>query len=59
MELGALELPAADSSAVGAIGALRLQPLVTTSLPLSRYGEGVELLRRKRAVKVCYLPWEQ
>ena len=39
-------------------GALRLQPLVTTSLPLRRYAEGVELLRRKRAVKVCYLPEE-
>ena len=40
-------------------GALRLQPLVTASLPLRRYAEGVELLRRKRAVKVCYLPWEE
>ena len=40
-------------------GALRLQPLVTVSLPLRRYAEGVELLRRKRAVKVCFLPWEE
>ena len=40
-------------------GALRLQPLVTTSLPLRRYAEGVELLRCKRAVKVCYLPWAE
>ena len=39
-------------------GALRLQPLVTVSLPLQRYAEGVELLRYQRAIKVCYLPWE-
>jgi threonine dehydrogenase-like Zn-dependent dehydrogenase len=40
-------------------GQLDLRPLVTHSLPLSRYREGVELLRSKTAVKVCFLPWDQ
>jgi threonine dehydrogenase-like Zn-dependent dehydrogenase len=35
---------------------LRLAPLITTTLPLSRYAEGVELLRQKKAVKVLFLP---
>jgi threonine dehydrogenase-like Zn-dependent dehydrogenase len=39
-------------------GKLRLEPLVTHQLPLSRYGEGVDLLRRKEAIKVAFLPWE-
>ena len=38
-------------------GALRLAPLVTHRLPLTRYREGVELLRRKRAIKVLFSPW--
>lgn len=33
--------------------------LVTHSLPLSRYRKGIELLRSKTAVKVCFLPWDQ
>jgi len=26
-------------------------------LPLSRYTEGVDLLRKKEAIKVCFDPW--
>jgi threonine dehydrogenase-like Zn-dependent dehydrogenase len=39
-------------------GRLCLEPLITHQLPLSRYAEGVELLRRKEAIKVLFLPWE-
>lgn len=39
-------------------GKLRLEPLVTHQLPLRCYAEGVELLRRKEAIKVAFLPWE-
>ena len=38
-------------------GKLRLEPLITHQLPLSRYAEGVELLRNKEAIKVAFLPW--
>jgi threonine dehydrogenase-like Zn-dependent dehydrogenase len=38
-------------------GKLRLDPLVTDRLPLSRYGEGVERLRSKKAVKILFDPW--
>lgn len=38
-------------------GSLRLAPLVTHTLPLSRYHEGVDLLRRKDAIKVLFQPW--
>lgn len=37
-------------------GKLRLAPLITQTLPLSRYAEGVALLRTKQAVKVLFLP---
>ena len=37
-------------------GRLRLAPLVTHTLPLTRYAEGVELLRRKEAIKVLFTP---
>lgn len=37
-------------------GALRLAPLVTHTLPLSLYREGVELLRSKEAIKVLFKP---
>jgi threonine dehydrogenase-like Zn-dependent dehydrogenase len=37
---------------------VRLSPLVTHTLPLSEYGKGVELLRNREALKVCFLPWE-
>jgi threonine dehydrogenase-like Zn-dependent dehydrogenase len=39
-----------------ASGKLDLAPLATHTLPLSKYKEGIELLRRKEAVKVCYVP---
>lgn len=39
-------------------GKLDLRPLVTETLPLARYTEGIELLREKKALKICYLPWE-
>ena len=37
-------------------GHLRLDPLITTTLPLARYAEGVELLRQQQAIKVCFTP---
>jgi len=39
-------------------GKLDLSSLVTHRLPLTRYAEGVGLLRRKEALKVLFLPWE-
>jgi threonine dehydrogenase-like Zn-dependent dehydrogenase len=38
---------------------LKLAPLVTHILPFSRYDEGIALLRRKEAVKICFLPWAE
>ena len=38
-------------------GRLDLTPLVTHHLPLERYGEGIDLLERQEAIKVCFLPW--
>jgi threonine dehydrogenase-like Zn-dependent dehydrogenase len=40
-------------------GELQLEPLVTHQLPLTRYVEGVELLRNKQAIKVAFLPWAE
>jgi threonine dehydrogenase-like Zn-dependent dehydrogenase len=37
-------------------GKLDLSALVTHTLPLSRYAEGVELLRRREAIKVLFTP---
>ena len=39
-------------------GSLDLSLLVTHILPLSRYGEGIDLLERQEAIKVCFRPWE-
>lgn len=39
-------------------GRLDLRPLVSVELPLERYQEGVALLRRQEALKVCYRPPE-
>jgi len=49
--------PAAEY-AVGLIaaGKLSLAPLVTHYLPLSRYAEGIDLLERQEAIKVCFHP---
>ena len=38
-------------------GRLSLEPLVSVTLPFSQYAHGVDLLRRKKAVKVCFDPW--
>lgn len=38
-------------------GELDLSALITTTLPMSRYLEGVEQLRQKQAVKVLFDPW--
>jgi len=40
-------------------GRLDLAPLTTHVLPLSRYAEGVELLRSQQAIKIRFLPWEE
>ncbi|MBN1582204.1 MAG: zinc-binding dehydrogenase [Anaerolineae bacterium] len=39
-------------------GQLDLAPLVTHTMPLQCYQEGIELLRAKKAIKVCFLPQE-
>ncbi len=38
-------------------GQLRLAPLISATLPFTRYAEGVEQLRRKAAIKVLFDPW--
>ncbi|HUR59599.1 MAG TPA: zinc-binding dehydrogenase [Opitutaceae bacterium] len=38
-------------------GQLRLGPLITHHLPFTRYAEGVDLLRRKEAIKILFDPW--
>ena len=39
-------------------GKLDLTHLITKSLPLERYGEGIDLLEAQQALKVCFLPWQ-
>ena len=38
-------------------GRLNLKPLISQTLPLSRYAEAVDLLRRKQAIKILFDPW--
>lgn len=38
-------------------GQLDLSPLITHRLPLEKYNEGIELLEKRQAIKVCFLPW--
>jgi threonine dehydrogenase-like Zn-dependent dehydrogenase len=38
-------------------GKLDLASLVTHNLPLERYDEGIALLERREAIKICFLPW--
>lgn len=47
--------------AVGLIreGKLNLAPLVTHRLPLHHYSKGIDLLEAQKAIKVCFLPWQQ
>lgn len=37
-------------------GKLDLRPLITKELPLEAYGEGVRLLQRQEAIKICFVP---
>jgi threonine dehydrogenase-like Zn-dependent dehydrogenase len=45
--------------ALVAAGKLDLSLLISEKLPFTRYLEGVEKLRRKDAIKICYLPWAE
>ena len=38
---------------------VRLEPLVTHELPLERYDEGIALLERQEAIKICFRPWHE
>lgn len=40
-------------------GQLDLAPLVSLSLPLERYNEGIDLLEKQQAIKVCFRPWQE
>jgi len=40
-------------------GKLDLAPLVSKTLPFTRYLEGVELLKNKKAIKVLFDPWAE
>ncbi|MDF2722596.1 MAG: hypothetical protein K0Q59_2271 [Paenibacillus sp.] len=37
-------------------GKLDFGPLITHVLPLERYSDGVELLRKQEAIKICFVP---
>lgn len=37
-------------------GKLKLEPLISKTLPLESYAEGVALLQRREAIKVCFVP---
>ncbi|QYM78456.1 zinc-binding dehydrogenase [Horticoccus luteus] len=38
-------------------GKLHLAPLITQTMPFTRYAEAVDLLRRKQAIKILFDPW--
>jgi len=40
-------------------GLLDLSLLSTHHLPLERYNEGIELLEKQEAVKICFWPWRE
>jgi threonine dehydrogenase-like Zn-dependent dehydrogenase len=40
-------------------GKLDLTPLVSKTLPFTRYAEGVELLKNKKAIKILFDPWAE
>lgn len=40
-------------------GKLDLAPLVSRTLPFTRYAEGVDLLRAKKATKILFNPWRE
>ena len=39
-------------------GKLDLSVLISAKLPFTRYLEGIGILKRKEAIKICYQPWE-
>ncbi len=39
-------------------GRLDLAPLTTHRMPLEGYAEGVALLEKQQALKICFLPWK-
>lgn len=41
-----------------AAGKLDMASLCTVSLPLERYGEGIDLLEKRQAIKILYRPWD-
>lgn len=41
-----------------AAGKLDLSVLISAKLPFTRYMEGIAMLKRKEAVKICFQPWE-
>ena len=58
MGYGAHNLGAAERAlALVESGDVQLSPLVSHRLPLSRYAEGVGLLRAREATKVLFSPW--
>ncbi len=51
---------AAAEYAVGLIahGKLNLSCLISANLPLEAYGEGIDLLETRKALKICFWPWK-
>jgi threonine dehydrogenase-like Zn-dependent dehydrogenase len=41
-----------------AAGKLDMAAFSQVSLPLERYGEGIDILDQRKALKICYRPWE-
>ncbi len=41
-----------------AAGKLDMAAFSQVSLPLERYGEGIDLLDQRKALKICFRPWE-
>lgn len=39
-------------------GKLNMAPLATVQLPLERYDEGITLLEQRKALKICFRPWQ-
>ncbi len=50
---------AQEALALIAAGRLDLACLVSARLPFHRYLEGIDLLRRKEAIKIGFLPWAE
>ena len=45
--------------AIIAEGKLDLASMISARLPFTRYIEGIEMLKRKEATKICFLPWAE